>query len=115
AATVAGMALLGACGDGDGGGDEPEARELAMAQFFGGPMFVAGQESRLPFGLAGTDGLLPTEETPTSLRVQIIDPDGSELGSPVEVARHDAGLPRAYFPLRVTIDEPGIYTARAEI
>src|SRR5690606_12210710 len=42
-------------------------------------------------------------------------PDGSDLGPAVDVERHDSGLPRAYFPLRVTIDEPGIYTARAEI
>ena len=78
-------------------------------------MFVAGKEARLPFGVADQDGLLATEATPERLSVQVVGPDGSMVGDPIEVDRYADGLPRAYFPLRVTIDEPGIYTARTEI
>jgi hypothetical protein len=114
--------LLGACGD-DGeatGGTTtttaPGGSEgLALAQFFGGPMFVAGTASRLPFGVADQDGLLPTEDTPERLTVQVIGPDGAEVGAPIDVARHAEGLPRAYFPLEVTLPDAGIYTARTSI
>jgi len=119
-AAVAGAVLLGGCGDGDDdvsnetsapGGD----RGLALAQFFGGPMFVAGQAARLPFGVADADGLLAAEDTPDRLEVAILDADGSAVGEAVTVARHANGLPRAYFPLRVTVPDPGVYTARTEI
>ncbi len=130
---AAGAVLLGACGD---DGDSTVAADsttttttdsttdsttaapgsgLALAQFFGGPMFVAGHEARLPFGVADQDGLLNTDDTPEHLTMQVLDPDGTPVGSPIEVDRHAAGLPRAYFPLRVTVDAPGIYTARTEI
>jgi hypothetical protein len=120
---TAGAVLLGACGDDDDPtetGDTtsstaPAAGSLVLAQFFGGPMFVAGEEARLPFGVADGDGLLPVEDTPAQLTVQIVGPDGEAAGSPVDVPRHAEGLPRAYFPLRTAVDEPGIYTARTEI
>jgi hypothetical protein len=119
---AAGAVLLAGCG-GDGGSGAggttsttaPLASGLALAQFFGGPMFVAGTEVRLPFGVADQDGLLSTDATPSQLTVQVLDPDGANLGDPIEVERHAEGLPRGYFPLRLTIDEPGIYTARTEI
>lgn len=119
---TAGAVILGACGDDDASdaGDTtsstaPVAGSLVLAQFFGGPMFVAGEEARLPFGVADENGLLPTEDTPEQLTVQIVGPDGEDAGSPVDVPRHAEGIPRAYFPLRITVDEPGIYTARTEI
>ena len=120
---TAGAVLLGACGDDDDpveadgttSSTAPAAGGLVLAQFFGGPMFVAGEEARLPFGVADEDGLLPTEDTPEQLTVQIVGPEGEDVGAPVDVPSHAEGLPRAYFPLRVTVDEPGIYTARTEI
>jgi hypothetical protein len=120
AATVAW--LLGACGGDDvtaaststtrpaGGGSS-----LALAQFFGGALFVAGQPLRAPFGVADADGLLPVDRTPELLEVQLLGPDGAEVGDLVEVERHADGLPRGYFPLAATLDAPGIYTARTEI
>lgn len=118
---AAGAVLLGACGDDDGGEAATTTTtaagsgSLALAQFFGGPMFVAGTESRLPFGVADQDGLLDTADTPERLEVQILGPDGAAIGDAIEVERHAEGLPRPYFPLRVTVDSPGIYTARTEI
>jgi hypothetical protein len=119
ATAATGAVLLGACGGGD---DEVDASDttatsssLALAQFFGGPMFAAGQENRFPFGVADQDGLLPIDRTPERLTVQLLDPEGAEVGSPIEVARRSDGLPRAYFPLLATIAEPGIYTARTEV
>ncbi|MET0728335.1 MAG: hypothetical protein ABWZ76_08585 [Acidimicrobiales bacterium] len=123
---AAGAVLLGACGDdtsettgtstdGTTDSDGGPLPGLALAQFFGGPMFVAGEESRLPFGVADQDGLLPVDETPAALTVQVLDPTGDAVGDAIDVERHADGLPRAYFPLRVGVEAPGIYTARTEI
>lgn len=118
---AAAAVLLAACGS----EDEPvasgassttgAASDLALAQFFGGPMFVPGQPSRFPFGVADQDGLLPAKRTPKRLTVQILDPTGQPVGDPYEVERRSEGLPKPYFPLVATLDEPGIYTARTEI
>lgn len=125
AGATAAAVLLGACGGDDdvsttdssaGDGDSTSGGgSLALAQFFGGPMFVPGRENRFPFGVADQDGLLPTERTPERLSVYLLDAGGAAVGKPVEVVRHADGLPRAYFPLLATVDAPGIYTARAEI
>jgi hypothetical protein len=127
AATTAGTALLGACGPGDpgdapdGAGEPGSAPEgvggptFALAQFFGGRIFEAGTEVRAPFGVADRDGLLPPERVPEVLRVQVYDASDTPLGRPLEVRRHDEGLPRSYYPLRFTVDAPGIYVARTTV
>lgn len=128
---MAGAVLLGACSDDDDdvdtsgpaavtdadddGGGSAAAPSLFLAQFFGGPMLVAGTELRAPFGVRDADGLLPSERTPASLMVELLAPDGTAIGDPIEVARHDDGLPNAYYPLRATVPEAGIYTARTEL
>lgn len=118
---AAGAVLLGACGGGDSG-DDAEATTtsapegLALVQFFGGaPMLVAGTEVRAPFGVADADGLLPVDRTPSELTVSLLGPDGGTVVEPTTVRRYGEGLERGYFPLRFTVDEPGIYTGRTEI
>jgi hypothetical protein len=118
---AAGAVLLGACGGDESGGGDPTtttvpAGDLSLVQFFGGlPMLVAGREVRAPFGLADTEDLLPVDRTPEVLTVSVSGPDGNEVGEPLEIQRHAAGLPRAYFPLRFTAGDPGVYTGRTEI
>jgi len=116
---AAGALVLGACGGGDKRSTATtttsDAGSLALAQFFGGPMFVAGREIRAPFGVGDQDGLLPVDRTPKRLTVELLNPDGAPHGDPIEVERRSTGLPRAYFPLLATFDQPGIYTARTEI
>ena len=124
AAGATGAALaLGACGGGDDE-DEPaagssstaaERRELQLAQYFGGPLFAAGAPLRAPFGLADSEGLLPVEDTPEEIDVEVLTPDGQRVAGPLTVRRHADGLERAYFPLALTIDEPGSYLVRAEL
>ncbi len=112
-AAAAGAVLLGACGD--DGGDDDETGTLSLVQFFGGPMLAAGAEVRAPFGVADVDGLLPLERTPEELTVTVLGADGATVVEPKAVQRFAEGLPRGYFPLRFTVDEPGIYTARTEL
>jgi hypothetical protein len=116
---VAGAALLGGCGD-DGAGTSPTTAAapsgLALVQFFGGPpMFAAGTEVRAPFGVADRDGILSVDDTPEVLQVALLDAAGNEVAPATEVRRRAKGLPRAYFPLRFTVDEPGVYTGRTRI
>lgn len=124
----AGALLLGACGDDGSGvetggadGGDPDLGEgiggptYALSQFFGGPLLAAGTENRAPFGVSDRDGLLPPGATPDVLEVQLLDATDAAVGPPVEVRRHDDGLPRGYFPLRFTVDSPGIYVARAVV
>jgi hypothetical protein len=119
---TAGAVLLGACGDdgddvdtGAGADDGGAATEgLALAQFFGGPMFISGKPLRAPFGVADVDGLVPVDRTPERLTVTLLDPDGEEVDV-VDVERRTEGLPRGYFPLQFTPERSGIYTARTEI
>lgn len=124
-AAAAGAVLLGACGGDDDavGSDgtsttkatEPKnERGLGLAQFFGGPMFVAGSTVRAPFGLADVDGLLDPADTPAELEIQLVDIDDKPVGDPVTVARHDKGLARPYFPLIVDLADPGVYKATTE-
>jgi len=118
---AAGAVLLGACGgEESGGGDEPPTTPatggLALVQFFGGlPMLVAGAEVRTPFGVADAEGLLPADRTPEELTVTILGPDGATVVEPVDVLRHAEGLPNGYYPLRFTVERPGIYTGRTEV
>jgi hypothetical protein len=119
---LAGAVLLGACSSDDDAGSTTTTSTggstsgLQLAQFFGGlPMLTAGREIRAPFGLADSQGLLKTEDNPEVLTVSILDAAGETVVEPVEVQRHAEGLPRAYFPLRFTVDEPGIYTGRTEV
>jgi len=117
---LAGAVLLGACGSDDDASTTSTSGTngsgLALVQFFGGlPMLAAGREIRAPFGVADGDGLLPVEDSPEVLTMSILDAAGKVVVEPTEVQRHAKGLPRAYFPLRFTVDEPGIYTGRAEV
>jgi hypothetical protein len=119
---AAGAALLGACGGGDDDDEEstdgtaaPERRGLALAAFFGGPMFIAGTPFRAPFGVVDRDGLLAVDDTPDHLEVQVLTGDDQPVGDPITLARHAQDLPRAYFPLETTIAEPGFYTLRSEV
>ena len=116
---VAGGLLIGACGDEQGVRSTTptsSARGLSLVQFFGGlPMLAAGSEIRAPFGVADADGLLPLDQTPAELPVTLVAADGTMVAEAIEVTSRRAGLPRAYFPLRFEVDEPGIYTARTEM
>lgn len=118
---AAGAVLLGACGgeeSGGGDGTPPTSTPggLALVQFFGGlPMLVAGAEVRAPFGVADAEGLLAVDRTPKTLTVKVLGPDGSTVVEPLEVVRHAQGLPRGYFPLRFTVEEPGVYTGRTDV
>jgi hypothetical protein len=115
-AGIAASSLLAACGDdggtaspGDpaGGGDAGEP-ELSVVRFFG-PYFVAGAANRIPFGIADAEGILPREQSPDEVTVSVKAPDGSTIAEELTSSIRDEGLPRAYYAVEFTPDEPGFY------
>jgi len=69
---------------------------------------------RLPFSLANQAGLLTTEsglDLPTTLTAKLVNADTQEVvAESLSADRHDTGLAIPYWPFRVDIDKPGIYT-----
>ena len=120
---TAGAVALGACGGDDddaatdttAGGDD--TGDLVLVSYLGPGtgVFGTGQRNRVPFGLADSDGLLRAQDTPDEVEVELLAPDGAAVGRPRTVRAHAAGLERAYFPLEVAVDEPGVYTVRADL
>jgi len=110
----AGAVLAAACG---GSGEERAATTTTPAEghsllrFFpdGQP---TGMELRLAFGLTDADGV-PLQRTPGELEFTVA-PQNGEPGPAQLVARHDAGIPRPYYPVKVTFQETGVHSVLAE-
>lgn len=120
AVAAAAGALLAACGgdDDDGGGDGGDALgdDVVLGAFFGfnEPVLAAGIEQRAVFGLL--DGSGPVGDgSPAELTFSLEDASGAAVLDGVAVARHQAELPRPYYPLRFTVDGPGQYVAVTEV
>ncbi|WCO66565.1 hypothetical protein PO878_18870 [Iamia majanohamensis] len=118
--TVGGLGLV-ACGDDDESGSSETGTtggeaggDLVLVSMLPEGTAAAGSLVRVPLGLGDVNGTL-VRDAPARLTFSIEDVDGNEVVSGLEVPRHDAGLPRAYFPVEHTIDAPGFYTARSEL
>ena len=86
--------------------------DLQLVQRF--PQVLVPGNVRLPFSLANQAGLLTTEsglDLPTTLTAILINADTQEVvAESLSADRHDTGLTIPYWPFRVDIDKPGIYT-----
>ncbi len=86
--------------------------DLQLVQRF--PQVLVPGSVRLPLSLANQAGLLTTDsgiELPNTLSAQLINADTQEVVAGSLLAdRHDTGLTIPYWPFRVNIDKPGIYT-----
>ena len=118
AAGAAGLVVLAACGggssdEGDAGADD-EGPDTTAPSFFLSAIFppegllVTGGEQRLPFTLADATGA-PVDDPPEALEFVVQTADGEAIGEPVTVARHDRGIPTAYFPLLFEFPAAGDY------
>lgn len=86
--------------------------DLQLVQRF--PQVLVPGTVRLPFSLANQAGLLTTEsgvDLPSTLTAKLINADTQEVvAESLSADRHDTGLTIPYWPFRVDIDKPGIYT-----
>ena len=111
--TVGLSALLGACsGDSTPANSIGALGDLQLVQRF--PQVLVPGNVRLPISLANQAGLLTTDsgfELPNTLLAQLINADTQEVvAESLSADRHDTGLTIPYWPFRVDIDKPGIYT-----
>jgi hypothetical protein len=97
----------------DGEGTTRSRRSL-VAFFDGKSSLVPGSPQRAPFGVGDDVGAL-VRDVPDELVFTLRDKDGSPIGDPLPTARHAAGLPRAYYPVIVSVPAPGIYGVSTEI
>ncbi len=117
----AGAVVLAACGgdggdrgpragddDSNGGGGATGSEHSLLAFFDGRSTLVPGRPQRAPFGLGDAEGAL-VKDGPAHLTFTVVDGAGRPVGDPFKVDRHDAGLPRAYYPVRFTVAEAGTY------
>jgi hypothetical protein len=118
-AGAAGTVLLAACGTGDdddGGGTvtttAPPSRR-SLVRFFGDDVLASTIPQRATFGLTDEEGVV-SSDVPTSLDFRLLR-DGEEIAVTAAVASRSDGLPRPYFPLALTVDAPGVYTAVTEV
>ena len=86
--------------------------DLQLVQRF--PQVLVPGNVRLPISLANQAGLLTTDsglDLPTTLTAKLINADTQEVvAESLSADRHDTGLTIPYWPFRVDIDKPGIYT-----
>jgi hypothetical protein len=113
--TVGVSSLLAGCsGDSTATTSESVAAlgDLQLVQRF--PQVLVPGNVRLPISLANTQGLLTTEsgvDLPATLTAKLINADTQEVvAESLSADRHDTGLTIPYWPFRVDIDKPGIYT-----
>ena len=78
------------------------------------PQVLVPGNVRLPISLANQAGLLTTEsgvDLPATLTAKLVNADTQEVvAESLSADRHDTGLTIPYWPFRVDIDKPGIYT-----
>jgi len=113
--TVGLSSLLAGCSGGSSSTTTDSVLDLAdlqLVQRF--PQVLVSGNVRLPFSLANQAGLLTTEsglDLPTTLTAKLINADTQEVvAESLSADRHDTGLTIPYWPFRVDIDKPGIYT-----
>jgi hypothetical protein len=79
--------------------------------------FAAGPMQRAPLLL--TDNGSPLADPPATITTTLLSlGDGTTepevIGDPTELALHDEGIPRPYYALRFSVDEPGFYGVRTD-
>lgn len=115
AAAAAGFGVTRVVGGDDGGGGDLGDDVVLGAFFgFGDAVLAAGIEQRAVFGLLDASGPIGSG-TPAELMFTLEDEGGRAVAEPTVVARHQAELPRPYYPLRFTVDRPGNYVAVADL
>jgi hypothetical protein len=117
-----GLVVAGAAGGfaltraGDDGGGEDVGDDVALAAFFATnePFAAATIEQRVVFGLVDANGPVGAA-SPEELTFTLEDATGTAASDPILVAKHQVELPRPYYPVRFTLEQPGAYTAVTEV
>jgi len=119
----AGLALLTACGGSSAKGSDaaagddvttaPADEKVLVSLFDGESSLFSGSPQRVTFGVGNSTGAL-IKDGPATLSMTVTRDGGSPIG-PTTVARHEDGLPRAYYPLTFTPQSAGTYEVAAVV
>ena len=111
--------LLGSCSSGNSqSGDAAGALslppDLQIVQRFPGQLSPG--IVRVPISLANQQGLLTVDDGPLPevLNAQLLSAENKVVVDSLSAAKHRNGLPIPYWPFRIDIAEPGIYTLLVE-
>ncbi len=116
------LVVAAGCGGDDGAvtveeedrrGATPSKQSL-VAFFDGTSSLRPGSLQRAPFGIGDDRGAL-VSDVPDELVFTLRDKGGKPIGDPLPTSSHAEGLPRAYFPVAVTVPAAGIYGVTTEI
>ena len=114
ATAASGLAAATACGSDDTARTATTRAnpEFSLVAVFpaGEPYLAATHPQRMAFIIAGKDGA-PLDTISGNLKVTLSS-DGKQLGAPLEVAPHGAGLARSYLPVPLMAERPGIVDVR---
>jgi hypothetical protein len=115
---AAATGVLAACGGGGGDGSADDTGAALpstnlIALFAPQGVLVTGPEQRFTLALADAEGV-PLETPPAELEFTVRQ-DGAAEGVPVTAQAHAEGLPTAYYPVRFTFDQPGLYDVTTTI
>jgi hypothetical protein len=103
--------LVTACGGSGGGGSSTASGasgSVVAVRYFPDGIHAAGRPERLPFGLAGSDGV-PLSDGPPTLAFTVTDAAGKVVAEG-EASRHGDGIPRPYYPVELDLPAAGVYT-----
>lgn len=111
--------LLGSCSSGnaqskDGASALSLPPDIQIVQRFPGQLSAGNV--RVPISLANQQGLLTVNDGPLPevLNAQLLSAENIVVVDLLSAAKHDNGLPIPYWPFRIDIAEPGIYTLLVE-
>ncbi len=111
--------LLGSCSSGnaqsrDGSGTLSLPPDIQIVQRFPGQLSAGNV--RVPISLANQQGLLTVNDGPLPevLNAQLLNAENMVVVDLLSAAKHNNGLPIPYWPFRIDIAEPGIYTLLVE-
>ncbi len=101
--------------EGQGGDPASDAGTRFLLPFFAAgvnepPLLRTGRPERMPFGL-GDQEAIPLEDPPEKLTFELVL-GGKVVGAPIEVTRRAEGVPRPFYSVVTTFEQPGLYTVR---
>jgi len=107
--------LLGSCSSsnsqsGDAAGLLSLPPDIQIVQRF--PGLLSPGNVRVPISLANQQGLLTVDDGPLPevLTAKLLSAENKVVVDSLSAAKHNNGLPIPYWPFRIDIAEPGIYT-----
>ena len=111
--------LLGSCSSGNSETGEAAGSlslppDLQIVQRF--PGLLSPGNVRVPISLANQQGLLTVDDGPLPevLNAQLLGAENEVVVDSLSAVKHNNGLPIPYWPFRIEIAEPGIYTLLVE-